>query len=146
MPPRATDYSCGVVPVTRFHGARHYLLVQHDAGHWSFPKGHPEAGENPLQTARRELAEETGLRGVKLTERPAFEERYAFTKRSGRTVDKRVTFYVGDVEPAAARRLRLQTEEVADAKWLTAAAARARLTFTAGRGLLDEVERFLDAS
>lgn len=138
-----TDFSCGVIPVTEFHGERHYLLVQHDAGHWSFPKGHPEGGESPIQTARRELAEETGLRGVELVAIPAFDEHYVFTKRSGKVVDKTVTYFLGHVDPEAARRLRLQVEEVADAKWLRPAAARSLMTFDAGRWLLDEVERFL---
>ena len=141
-----TDFSCGVIPITTFHGQRHYLLVQHDAGHWAFPKGHPEGEETTLQTARRELAEETGLRGVKLLTTPAFDERYVFTKRSGKVVTKTVTYYLGQVEPDAARRLRLQVEEVADAKWLTPAAAWSLMTFDAGRQLLDEVERFLAAT
>ena len=40
-----------------------YLLVQgRSTGKWSFPKGHPNLDENPLQCAKRELYEETGLR------------------------------------------------------------------------------------
>ncbi len=140
-----TDFSCGVIPITVFHGVRHYLLVQHDAGHWSFPKGHPEGDETLLQTARRELAEETGLRRVQLVATPAFDEHYAFTKRSGKTVDKTVTYFVGHVDPVAARNLRLQVEEVADAKWLTPAGTRGLMTFNAGRLLLNEIERFLGA-
>ncbi len=33
-----------------------------DAGSWSIPKGEYEAGENPLEAAKREFQEETGFR------------------------------------------------------------------------------------
>ena len=32
--------------------------------HWDFPKGMQEQGEEPLQTAVRELGEETGITGI----------------------------------------------------------------------------------
>ena len=39
-----------------------YLLVQgRSTGKWSFPKGHPDEHETPIECARRELHEETGL-------------------------------------------------------------------------------------
>ncbi|MFW9929992.1 MAG: bis(5'-nucleosyl)-tetraphosphatase [Candidatus Thorarchaeota archaeon] len=38
-----------------------FLLLQHRRGaHWDFPKGRREKGENDLQTAKREIWEETG--------------------------------------------------------------------------------------
>ena len=136
-----TDFSCGIIPVV-FDGAlRRYLLVRHDAGHWSFPKGHPEAGETHLQTARRELAEETGLERVEVLEAPAFEEAYAFTKRSGRTVEKRVVYLLGRVEAPAT--VALQASEVSDHAWGVPADTARRMTFPEGRALLDEVERFV---
>jgi 8-oxo-dGTP diphosphatase len=39
-----------------------YLVVQGRlSGKWSFPKGHREKDEKPIQTAVRELEEETGI-------------------------------------------------------------------------------------
>lgn len=37
------------------------LFARKDAGHWSIPKGEPAPGEDLLDTARREFAEETGF-------------------------------------------------------------------------------------
>ena len=55
------EKSCGAL-VYRKHGDRtELLLIKHRfGGHWSFPKGHVELGENEFQTALREVKEETG--------------------------------------------------------------------------------------
>lgn len=138
-----TDFSCGVIPIVFDGAVRRYLLVQHHAGHWSFPKGHPENGETPEQAARRELQEETGLSEVELLLTPAFDERYVFTKRSGKTVEKDVTYFLGRV--ARPGTVAVQEKELADFAWGDAAATAGRMTFDEGRALLAEVERFLDA-
>ena len=41
-------------------GAR-FLLILDRTGNWGFPKGHLDRRETPLDAARREVAEETGL-------------------------------------------------------------------------------------
>ena len=135
------DYSCGVVPCRVVEGVREYLLVQHHAGHWAFPKGHPEADESPIQTAARELAEETGLAQADLLEAPAFEEAYTFTKRSGTQVRKLVTYFLGQVSADA--QVTAQPEEICAIAWGDAQATRARLTFDEGRRLFEEVEAYL---
>lgn len=68
----------GVIPVQEGK----ILVVRHvNGGHWGFPKGRPEEGETPQETAKRELFEETGLQVVQfLSEEPLLEQ------RTGKTV------------------------------------------------------------
>lgn len=54
-------YAAGIVTYIIENGAIRYLILHHNAGHWGFPKGRREEGENDQQTALRELHEETGL-------------------------------------------------------------------------------------
>jgi len=135
------DYSCGVIPVRIYDGKRYYLLVQHVAGHWGFPKGHPDNGESTAETALRELAEETGLTDCGLIEAPQFREQYVFTKRSGRKVVKDVTYFIGLVSD---QEVRPAPGEVSALAWGSAQDTRRRLTFDEGRILLDEVESHLN--
>ena len=59
------EKSCGGLIYREHDGETQLLLLKHRCGgHWSFPKGHMEAGETEMETALREIREETGLRGV----------------------------------------------------------------------------------
>lgn len=55
------EQSYGIVPFYKVEGEWHILLVHHILGHWSFPKGHIDLGEDPHTCALREFQEETGL-------------------------------------------------------------------------------------
>ena len=44
-----------------------FVIVQEASGAYSFPKGHVEGNETEMQTAAREIWEETGLRPVFLS-------------------------------------------------------------------------------
>ena len=52
--------SCGAVVVRRV-GPAWMALMLRAYHHWDFPKGLREPGEEPIEAARREVAEETGI-------------------------------------------------------------------------------------
>ena len=57
------EKSCGGLIYREHNGETDILLLKHRCGgHWSFPKGHMEAGETEMETALLEIREETGLR------------------------------------------------------------------------------------
>ncbi|MFB0508706.1 MAG: bis(5'-nucleosyl)-tetraphosphatase [Thermodesulfobacteriota bacterium] len=55
--------SAGVIVVRRETDSCRYLLLR-VYNYWDFPKGIVEPGEDPLQTGRREVEEETGLKDL----------------------------------------------------------------------------------
>jgi bis(5'-nucleosidyl)-tetraphosphatase len=55
--------SAGVVVVRREAEGWVYLLLR-VYNYWDFPKGEVRPGEDPLQTAQREVAEEAGLKDL----------------------------------------------------------------------------------
>ena len=56
------EKSCGALVFYLKDNKEQILLIKHsNSGHWSFPKGHVEAGETEVETAVREIKEETGV-------------------------------------------------------------------------------------
>ena len=55
------EKSCGAVVFTRDDGNIKYVIIESKEGYFGFPKGHVESNETELETAKREVLEETGL-------------------------------------------------------------------------------------
>lgn len=103
--------SCGVLPYRMVNGERKFLLVFENYSQcWSLPKGHMEAGETEIETALRELYEETGLTAQLESGRSASIE-YPVSDFSR----KQVVFYLGQVigEP------RVRAGEIDGFKWVS---------------------------
>lgn len=85
--------SCGILPCRNINGYEEYLIVfQSGSQSWSLPKGHMERGETEIQTALRELYEETGLTAIPDATRSACIE-YPLSPVSR----KKVVFFRGEV-------------------------------------------------
>ena len=113
------EFSAGGVLVRKLKGGWVLAAIRpagKDPGIWALPKGNIGRGEEPRETARREVHEETGATG-RLVEKLG-DVRYVYTW-AGERVFKVVSFYLvrysggrlGDIPPAHAH-------EVAEARWL----------------------------
>jgi len=76
------DSSFGAILFFKTKNAILFALIHHKAGHWAFPKGHQIKGETEIETARREIEEETGLKNVKIFANYFFSERYSFEEKN----------------------------------------------------------------
>lgn len=142
------DASYGIVPVRRVRGVYQVLLIHQISNlrgdsYWIIPKGHADPGETPLETATRELHEETGLTPTHVEEDHPFTLSYNF-KYEGVRVNKTVTFFVGHIDPQAS--LVLQAAEVKDARWCTEHRAYRRVTHKSARTVLQSVFAYLSST
>ena len=138
----AEERSAGFVLFRRLGKRRRYLLLRHrEGGHWAFPKGRIEPGEDELAAARREIAEETGIDVLEPIS--GFREVSAYRfERDGRPIAKTVDYFLAGTDT---EKIRLSDEHV-DAAWLDADGARERLTYAESRRILDRAEACLIGS
>ena len=88
------EKSCGAIIYRKHDGKLQLLLVKHKyGGHWVFPKGHVEDGENEFQTALREVREETGL-AIDLLD--GFRQSVEYMPKPN--VQKEVVYFLGHAE------------------------------------------------
>ena len=112
------------------------LLVRHNKGHWDFPKGHVEDGETEIQTAIREVKEETNI-DVEVNE----EYRYSTKYSPKEDVIKEVIYFlarnISDNKQA-------QLEEVSEVKWFNFNDAIKQITFDNSRDILIQLKKDLE--
>jgi 8-oxo-dGTP pyrophosphatase MutT (NUDIX family) len=97
------------------------------------PKGGPEHGETPEQTAAREVREETG---VTATVREPLGDVTYWYRRGGRRVRKTVHFFLCDFVSGSTDD---HDHEVDDARWIPIADARTALSYPGERALIERL-------
>jgi phosphoribosylformimino-5-aminoimidazole carboxamide ribotide isomerase len=91
--------SAGIVPVRRTPAGPEFLLLYNlFFDQWQFPRGKVGKGENDLTAARREFAEETGLRIERLHEDKRITLEYTCYIRSY-DIERTIVYYVAEVAP-----------------------------------------------
>ena len=92
-----------------------FLLLKHNKtiygwNHWDFVKGKPIKNETEIQTALREVVEETNLKEVKI--KPNFRaiSKYSFIKNSGEKAYKEVIYFLGEINKNDKNKVKISNE------------------------------------
>ncbi|MBS0637706.1 MAG: NUDIX domain-containing protein [Verrucomicrobia bacterium] len=128
------DQSFGIVPLQKVAGRMYVFIIRHRGGHWTLPKGHPEGEETPLESAQRELFEETGLSVDRFISEEPLIESYQFSSR-GKPIHKTVHYFIAEVSGA----IRIQKEELQDGRWVELVRAHRFVTYAQMKTLLNTV-------
>ncbi len=115
-----------------------FLLLRYSAGHWDFPKGNIESGEDEAEAARREIREETGIENVVFLN--GFIKNVNYNYRRGQNlVHKEVVFFLAKAD---SQRVTLSNEHIAF-EWNDFNSALAKLTYKSAKGILISAQYFL---
>lgn len=130
------EKSCGALVYSIQDNTKKLLLIKHkQGGHWSFPKGHVEGSETELQTALREVKEETGL-SIQILD--GFRQQVNYSPRPG--ISKDVVYFLGY---AADTRTKRQKSEISDLRWVDLDQSKKYLTYSNDKMLLNRAQKHL---
>jgi bis(5'-nucleosidyl)-tetraphosphatase len=115
-----------------------YLLLHYSAGHWDFPKGNIEVGENEKQTATREIQEETSITDVEFLDDFRMKIEYKY-RHGSKHILKEVVLYLARVYT---RRVVLSPEHIGFA-WKKFDDAMQQLSYMNAKNLLSAAKEYL---
>lgn len=127
------EKSCGAIVYRKSHGNTEILLIKHvNSGHWSFPKGHVEGDETEIETALREIKEETG---IDVIIDPSFRETVSYFPR--KDTQKIVVYFIGKAKNFE---FVPQEEEIAQVRWVDIGHATTILTYENDKTIVNKAK------
>ena len=129
--------SCGVIAYKTLENVNYYLIIRSNNGDFGFPKGHMELGESELETATRELLEETNAK-VEIIKGFRHQIEYPIPKQ--RDIIKQAVYFLGRCTSDS---IKPQESEVSEAVFLPYLDALTVLTFEDTKAILKSAEEFI---
>jgi 8-oxo-dGTP pyrophosphatase MutT (NUDIX family) len=149
------EKSAGGIIFRKEEGNVYYLLLHYTPsekgkhGHWGFAKGHVEQGETDEQTARREIAEETGITDLKIISGFKEQEKYFFrqvyglkgeARKKAPWIFKLVIFFLAETKT---QNVKISDEHIGYV-WLPYQEARKKISFKNSKELLKKANDFIE--
>ena len=123
------EKSCGAIVYRKTQNQIDLLLIKNRyGGHWSFPKGHVEGTETEMQTALREVKEETGL---DISIQDGFRQAVEYLPKPH--VRKQVVYFLGEAQSVE---FKMQEEEISRIIWTDIRKAYHMVTFKNDKNLI----------
>lgn len=137
------EKTIGIIVFRRQGHAIKFLLLHKRGQYWAFPKGHAEASETELETARRELAEETGITKIKVIDDFKVEYDFDFDTdiKDGvkEKIYKRAVLFLGQTDQTEVK----VSDEHLDYGWFDFETALKRAFHQEGQNVLKQAYQFL---
>lgn len=127
------EKSCGCIVM---NDKKQVLLIHHNEGHWDYPKGHIEEGETEIETAIREVKEETNIDVIVDSK-----FRYTIQYSPKEDVIKEVVYFIAQ---NITNNIKAQLEEVQLVEWVDLDEAIERITYNNAKELLEKVRKDLN--
>ncbi|TSC56154.1 MAG: NUDIX hydrolase [Parcubacteria group bacterium Greene0714_21] len=138
------EISAGAVVFRKEGGQPFYLLLHYPSGsrvkreYWDFPKGHIEKGETEIETVKREVQEETGVKDLMLLN--GFKETISYMfQAQGQKIFKTVVFFLGETR---LKDVKISQEHLAYI-WLPFDKALLKLKFPNAKKLLKKANNLI---
>ena len=131
--------SCGFIAYKTLKNTNYYLVIRSLNGDVGFPKGHMETGESEIETAIRELKEETNIE-VNVTD--GFRRQIEYPMPGRPDTIKQSVYFLGE---CISNHIICQETEVENADFIPFSEALELLTFEDTKKMLKDAEVFLSA-
>jgi 8-oxo-dGTP diphosphatase len=128
------EFSAGGIVVRKRGKGFEVLLIKDSYGRWTWPKGHINQDESSQDAALREIKEEVGLANMHILAKIG-RSNYFF-RFKGELIFKTVFFFL--LETNKQEQIKIQTEEIMDARWFKPKKALKTVEYKGAKELLEK--------